>query len=203
MSHASQSSGRSALSLRAIVCFAIPVVLAIGFVSSPFAQSAPGGYGPGGPGTVRGSDGWGGDDRGRPPGSEHRMLSREAIEGPPSPALMRDSIGLSQDQLQRYSERYGNHMAATRSLRDSVRTTMKAMRSAFESGDRSTAREQRDVIERESKELSKRDTDFDKGLKDILTKDQQKRYQKWKENRKKTERDQWTRERRRAADPRA
>jgi hypothetical protein len=32
-------------------------------------------------------------------------------------------------------------------------------------------------------------------LKDILTKDQQKRYQKWKDDRKKAERDQWRRER--------
>jgi hypothetical protein len=106
---------------------------------------------------------------------------------------MRDSINLSPDQLKQYARRYADHMAATRPTRDSLRTTMQAVRSAFERGDRSAAREQRDIVERQSKDLADRDKTFDKGLKDILSKDQQKRYQKWKENREKEERDRWRR----------
>lgn len=176
----SKSSGQS-LPLRAILSLGIPMILALGFVNSPFAQSTPGGYGPGGPGTIRGGGGLGGGDR----------------RGPASPAIMRDSIGLSGDKLQQYTRRYESHMANTKPARDSLRASVQAVRAAFESGDRSAARAQRDIIERQSKEISTQDKAFDKGLKDLLTKDQQKRYDKWKANREKEEGKRWRGERRR------
>jgi Spy/CpxP family protein refolding chaperone len=123
------------------------------------------------------------------------MLSQAAIEGPASPDIMRDSIGLNGSQLQGYTRRYENHMANTKEARDSLRTEVQAMRAAFESGDRSAARDQRDRMEQQSKELSKQDEAFDNGLKDILTKDQQKQYKKWKDNREKAERAQWSQRR--------
>jgi Spy/CpxP family protein refolding chaperone len=192
MSFTSRPKGKPPLSHRAIICIGIPVTLALGVVRSPFAQSAPGGYGHGGPGAGR----WPSEGRMGPPrGGEHRLPSPEAIEGPPSPALMRDSLKLDQDQLQRYAQRYGNHMAATRGVRDSLRTTMASIRASFENGDRSAIREQRTTVERQWKELADQDKNFDKGLKDILSKDQQKRYQKWKDKREKAARDQWRRDR--------
>jgi hypothetical protein len=132
----------------------------------------------------------GGEHMGRP-GGGHRMVSRETVDGPASPAIMRDSISLSSNQLQQYSSRYASHMASTRVERDSLRTNLQAMRTAFENGDRSAARARREVIQRQSKDLADRDKKFDDGLKDILSKDQQKSYQKYKENQDKQQQDRW------------
>jgi Spy/CpxP family protein refolding chaperone len=104
---------------------------------------------------------------------------------------MRDSIKLTGEPLQQYTTRYGNYMASTKPVRDSLRTTMEDIRASFENGDRSAIREQRTTVDRQWKDLSDRDKNFDKGLKDILTKDQQKRYKKWKDDREKAARDQW------------
>jgi hypothetical protein len=169
----------------AAVWLGLTLALLIGVAGSPFAQSAPGGYGPG-PGQGPG----GGGMRHRGGGGQHRMISSEALEGPPAPAILHDSIGLSGDQLQRYSQQYSNYTAETRPVRDSLRTSMQAMRAAFESGDRSEARGRRDALERQAQELKKRDKEFEKVLKEDLTKDQQKRYDKWKDARDKAEREQ-------------
>ena len=118
------------------------------------------------------------------------MMSPETLEGPPAPAILHDSIGLSGDQLQLYARRYSNYTAETGPVRDSLRTSMQAMRAAFESGDRSEARSRGDALQRQSQELAKRDKEFEKVLKEGLTKDQQKRYDKWKDARDKAEREQ-------------
>jgi hypothetical protein len=123
-------------------------------------------------------------------GGGQRMMSSETLEGPPSPAILHDSIGLSGDQLQRYSQQYSNYTADTRPVRDSLRTSMQAMRAAFESGDRSEARGRRDALASQVQELKKKDKEFEKVLKEDLTKDQQKRYDKWKDARDKAEREQ-------------
>jgi hypothetical protein len=68
---------------------------------------------------------------------------------------------------------------------------METMRTAFAQGDRATARERRGTVERQSKMLIDRDKDFEKSLKDLLSKDQQKRYQKLTQNREKEARDCW------------
>ena len=118
------------------------------------------------------------------------MMSSETLQGPPSPAILHDSIGLSGDQLQRYSQQYSNYTADTRPVRDSLRTSMQAMRAAFESGDRSEARGRRDALQSQAQGLKKKDKEFEKALKEHLTKDQQKRYDKWKDARDKAEREQ-------------
>jgi hypothetical protein len=117
------------------------------------------------------------------------MISREALDGPPAPAVLRDSIGLSGDQLRHYTQQYSNYGAETRPARDSLRTSVQAMRAAFESGDRSQAGSRRDAITQQSQELTKRDKDFEKVLKEDLSKDQQKRYDQWKKAREKAEKD--------------
>ena len=179
------------------------LILLVALPASSLAQSGPGGYdppgapgaggyGPGGGGMrPRGGGGF----MGRHGGGEHRMPSPSELEGPPSPAIMRDSISLNTTQVQEYSKRYADHMASTTAERDSLRTAVQAARAAFEEGDRAAARQRGQSIGQQWKDLSDRDKKFDQGLKDILTKDQQKRYQKWKDDRKKAERDQWRRER--------
>jgi hypothetical protein len=175
-------AGKPSKLSRAAVWLGLTFTLLLGIAGSPFAQSGPGGYGPG-PGAGPGGGGM------RHGGGPHREISREALEAPPAPAILRDSIGLGGDQLQRYAQRYSNYMAETGPVRDSLRTSMRAMRAAFESGDRSEARSRRDGLERQSNELVKRDKEFEKMLKQDLSKDQQKRYDKWKKSRQKAERE--------------
>jgi hypothetical protein len=174
-------AGKPSTLTSAAVGLGLTLPLLLGIAGSPFAQSSPGGYGPG-PGP-----GGGGMRRG---GGGHQMMSRETLEGPPSPAILHDSIGLSGDQLQLYARRYSNYTAETGPVRDSLRTSMQSMRAAFESGDRSEAGGRRDALEHQSQELAKRDKAFEKVLKESLTKDQQKRYDKWKDARDKAEREQ-------------
>jgi hypothetical protein len=111
------------------------------------------------------------------------MFSPGVLEGPPAPELLRDSVGLSGSQLQGYTRRYASYVAQTRPGRDSLRTSIEAMRAAFHSGDRSGARSRRDSLSRQAKELSQRDQEFEKTLRASLTKEQQNRYDKWKASR--------------------
>ncbi|HEV2084675.1 MAG TPA: hypothetical protein VGR09_06310 [Gemmatimonadales bacterium] len=176
-------AGKPSKLTSAAVGLGFTLTLLLGIAGSPFAQSGPGGYGPGpGPGPGGGGMRHGGGGR--------QMMSRETLEGPPSPAILHDSIGLSGDQLQLYARRYSNYTAETGPVRDSLRTSMQAMRAAFESGDRSEARGRRDALEGQSQELARRDKEFEKVLKEGLTKDQQKRYDKWKDARDKAGREQ-------------
>lgn len=181
-------AGKPSRLTSAAVWLGLTLALLIGVAGSPFAQSAPGGYGPG-PGQEPGGEGMrhGGMWHG---GGGQRTMSSETLEGPPSPAILHDSIGLSGEQLQRYSQQYSNYTADTRPVRDSLRTSMQAMRAAVESSDRSEARGRRDALERQAQELTKRDKEFEKVLKEDLTKDQRKRYDKWKDARDKAEREQ-------------
>jgi hypothetical protein len=60
------------------------------------------------------------------------------------------------------------------------------MRAGFESGNRSGARGGRDEAVRLSKELQQKDKDFETALEKDLSRDQQKRYEQWKESREKS-----------------
>jgi hypothetical protein len=166
----------------------VQLILAVGLSTAATAQytpSPPGGYGPGTGGQGR----MGGGHRMGPRGGRGDMPTREKIEGPATPAIMRDTVGLSNEQLERYETRYTNHMAATRPVRDSLRAGIEEIRAAFESGDRSAVRERRSDLQRQWKDLSKRDKEFDKALKDFLSKDQQKRHKEWNEAREKAARE--------------
>ena len=153
------------------------IILALamfGLVASGLAQST---YGPDGGWNRRGM-GHGAGSMG-PPRGERRFPSPEQVEGPATPAVMQELLGLAPDQLQKYTARYNEHIAATKSVRDSLRTTMQTMRAEFEDGDRESAREHGPTAERLWKDLSPRDEAFSKGLKDLLSKKQLKQYQEW------------------------
>jgi hypothetical protein len=152
------------------------MLLAAGLAASAAAQNTPGGYGPGG-----------GSRMGPRPGGMSDLPTPSRLAGPPTPAIMRDTVGLSAEQVEQYAVRYGNHMGATRPARDSLRSAMREIRANFENGDRSAAQGRRSGLERQWKELSKRDKQFDKDLKELLSKDQEKRYDKWKKAREKAE----------------
>jgi hypothetical protein len=54
-----------------------------------------------------------------------------------------------------------------------------------ESGDRSSFQERREIFMPLSQELTRRQAAFDDALKDMLDKDQWKRYQKWRDDQRK------------------
>jgi hypothetical protein len=170
---------------------ALPVMIFIAFgfatkVAAQYPSNPPGGYGP----EIQGGAGHtGGAERMGRHGAGGDIPTLELIEGPATPAVMHDTMGLSDELLERYAGRYDDHMAATQPVRDSLRASMKEIRAAFESGDRSVIRERRSEVQRQWKDLSKRDKEFEGGLKDLLSKDQQKRYEKWKEAREKAARE--------------
>jgi hypothetical protein len=116
----------------------------------------------------------------RPRGG-HRMIAREALQGPPAPAILRDSVGLTGDKPQRYTQRYTAYMKETSPARDSLRNSMRDIRASFQNGDRPLAHSRREALSRQAADLNKRDKDFEKSLKQDLSKDQQKRYDAWKE----------------------
>jgi hypothetical protein len=117
------------------------------------------------------------------------MMPGRLLQGPPAPAILRDSVGLTGDRLQRYSQEYTNYMKQTAPARDSLRTAAQAMRNAFEGGDRAQARSRRDAIHQQAQALAGRDRDFEKVLKQNLTADQQKKYDQWKDAQRKAARE--------------
>ncbi len=153
------------------------VVITLAMVSLVASGFAQGTYGPDG-GWGRPGMGHGGGQMG-PGRDERRLPSPEQVEGPATPAVLQDLVGLSPDQLQKYTARYNEHISATKSVRDSLRITMQTMRAEFEDGDRESAREHGPTAERLWKDLSPKDEAFSKGLKDLLTKEQLDQYKKW------------------------
>jgi hypothetical protein len=119
------------------------------------------------------------------------MAMMDAIEGPISPTTLRDSIQVTGDKLQEYIKRYNNYTADTKVTRDSLRKNLEAVRSAYQQGDRNMAQGQRDQIRQQAQDLQKRDADFEKSFRSLLTKDQQKRYDQWKKDREKSREEQW------------
>ena len=93
---------------------------------------------------AQGSSDPSGDHAGPP--HHHNMQRSAALDGPPAPAVLRDSIQLSGKALQQYTQRYESHMASTKASRDSLRASMQAARAAFEKGDRSEAQSRREGL---------------------------------------------------------
>lgn len=172
------------------------LVLVMGLATSALAQYTPGAPQPGATGGGTYGPGSGGDGgrpmrggRRGPPGDAGSMPTPSRIEGPATPAIMHDTVGVKGEPMERYSAMYANHLASTGPLRDSLRSSMEEMRGAFQSGDREGARARRSGLERQWKDLSKRDEQFEKAFKDLLSKDQQKRYKQWRQAREKAEKE--------------
>jgi hypothetical protein len=160
----------------------LPVILT-GMLAAPLIGQSGAGASP----DTRPQSGWG-EHHGSP---RHRMEALEAAVGPASPAVLRDTVQLSGAKLEQYTKQYNAYIASTKVTRDSLRNTLQAMRSAFQGGDRSKAGEQRDIAMRQSQDLQKRDQEFEKSVRPLLDKDQQNRYDTWKNDRKKNAHERW------------
>ena len=132
----------------------------------------------------RGGMGRGGMGGGRG-GAPSMMITDEQIEGPPTPGMMLQLLTLDERQSAAYTHAWDSLMAETKVERDSARSAVKAMRDGFSGGDRESARSNGGIARRLAGDLAKRDQAFDASLKTLLTRDQRKEYDKWKDQNKK------------------
>jgi hypothetical protein len=112
-------------------------------------------------------------------------LDPVVLEGPPVPAEFARIVELPENQVGRYAQLYERFMASTRPQRDSLTALRRDMRSAFEQGDRETARQQAGQLRPLTEELHRQQATFDGTLQPLLEKDQWKRYQHWRDDERK------------------
>jgi hypothetical protein len=153
-------------------------------------------------GSAAAQDGYGPESRGGPggtgePGMRHGMrqgmrgpgrmasLDPVVLEGPPVPAEFARIVELPEDQVGRYTQLYERFMASTRPQRDSLTTLRRDVRAAFEQGDRDAGRQQMGQLRPLTEDLQRRQATFDETLQPLLSKDQWKRYQHWREDERK------------------
>ncbi len=113
------------------------------------------------------------------------MITDEQLEGPPTPGLMHQLLSLDVAQTATYTRAWDSLMSATKIERDSAQAAVKAMRDGFTGGDRTGARGNAVTAQRLARDLAKEDEAFDHSLKGLLTKDQLKQYDKWKDQNQK------------------
>ena len=128
------------------------------------------------------------------PGGGMEFPTQEEVEGPPTPAALKDLIALDEAGSARYTALYTSHMDSTRTVRDSLRSALKWLRDARDNGDRegmrAAFRQHGPDVRRLWKDLSKRDEAFDKSTKEILTKDQRKKLEQWQDQQEKERADE-------------
>jgi hypothetical protein len=157
--------------------------LALG--GAPLAAQGPGGLGrPGGSGMGgrHGGGGWGGHRGGAeaPP-----IPTDQELAGPPAPATLKGVLSLSDEQVDRYRPLWDRHMNETKPQRDSAQTALTALHRAFDDHDRTVMRQYFPVLHSLAPALEDRDKKFaDKELRPILTKDQAKGFDKWRDGQK-------------------
>ena len=118
-----------------------------------------------------------GQGRGTPP-------DPVVLNGPPAPADFQKLVQLPPDKVPGYQGLYDRFMAETKPQRDSLAALRGGM-GGGDSGGRESFQQRRDVFMPLSDELTRRQAAFDDALKDMLEKDQWKRYQKWRDEERK------------------
>jgi Spy/CpxP family protein refolding chaperone len=160
---------------------AILLALAGGMTSTVSAQYPDGDSGPGagGPGGMRHGHGMMG---GGPGGGMMKPLDPVVVEGPPSPAEFAKITSVT--DTQRYATLYSHFMTNTQPQRDSLAAARTAMRNAFEDRDREAARRQMSLLKSLGDDLSKQQETFDRAVKEMLKKEEWKKYQGWRSDRR-------------------
>jgi Spy/CpxP family protein refolding chaperone len=161
---------------------AILLALAGGMTTTVLAQYPDGdsGAGGGGPGGMRHGHGMMGGGPGR---GMMKPLDPVVAEGPPPPTEFATITSVA--DTQRYATLYGRFMANTKPERDSLAAARTAMRNAFEDHDREAGRGQMSLLKSLGDDLAKQQETFDNALKEMLKKDEWKKYQNWRADRRK------------------
>ncbi|HEU4648572.1 MAG TPA: hypothetical protein VFS33_05895 [Gemmatimonadales bacterium] len=169
-----------------LVAFAL---LALG--GAPLAAQYTGGFGPpgGGAGGFGGALG-GGNGRGRWGGGGRHggaasLPTEQELAGPLSPEALKGVLSLADSQVDRYRPLWEQHMQATKVQRDSAQAALSGLHRALQDHDRTAMRQYVPVLRRLAPDLENRDKQFaDKQLKPVLTKDQAKSFDKWRDDQK-------------------
>ena len=106
------------------------------------------------------------------------------LQGPPAPADFQKLVQLPDAKLAGYQNLSDHLMEQTKPQRDSLAALRNGM---GDSEDRSSFEQRREIFQPLSQELTRRQAAFDDALKDMLDKDQWKRYQKWREDQRKAD----------------
>ena len=161
----------------------------LGLTGMPLLAQGPGGSPGGGgwgmPGGHGGHHGWGGGRAGQGAGGQRTAPDPVITEGPPKPDDFAAMFQLADSQRPGYDSLYHSLMDSTAAERDSVVTARQEIRAAFQSGDREGAEEPMRTLRALTKDLANRQKSFDESLKPLLSHDQWKRYDKWREERRK------------------
>jgi len=119
-------------------------------------------------------------------GGRGQSFDPVVFEGPPVPDSMAALVSLDGDGLARYTTMYQNLMESTKSQRDSLTTLRQSWRAARDDGGETGDRSGGMGGMREIRQyLADRQRQFDQALEATLTKDQFKRYQAWRDQRRK------------------
>jgi hypothetical protein len=115
------------------------------------------------------------------------MPTDREVAGTLAPDALKGVLSLSDDQLARYRPLWEQqHMADTKAQRDSVQTALAALHRGFDDHDRTVMRQYFPVVLSLAPALEDRDKAFaDKQLKPLLTKEQAKSFEKWRDEQKK------------------
>jgi hypothetical protein len=119
---------------------------------------------------------------GGPGGGMMKPIDPVVAEGPPPPEQFATITSVA--DTQRYATLYGHFMANTKPQRDSLAAARTAMRDAFEDRDREAGRRQMSLLKSLSDDLAKQQETFDKAVKEMLKKDEWKKYQDWRADRR-------------------
>lgn len=134
------------------------------------------------PSMAQGPGGSGGPDRGGPPdgmpgGRPGSRVDPLALSGPMEPGQFMMVTNATLAQQDRYAVMYDNYQASTRSERTMLDSTRSRLGAAMESGKPDQARRLMQGMEGSGKLLEKAMKEFDRGVKDLLGKDQWKLYE--------------------------
>lgn len=161
-------------------------LLALG--GAPLAAQYSGGFGPPGGGGGFGGGfggghgGWGG---GRHGGGAASLPTEQELAGPLPPESLKGVLSLADSQVGRYRPLWEQHMQATKVQRDSAQAALSGVHRAMQEHDRTAMQQYVPVLRRLAPNLEDRDKQFaDKQLKPILTKDQAKSFDQWRDDQK-------------------
>jgi hypothetical protein len=127
----------------------------------------------------------GGGGRGmRPHGERSQSFDPVVFQGPPMPDSMATLVGLDAGGVARYATMYQNLMTSTKSERDSLASIRQARRASRENGVGPQERGGPGGMREIRQYLEDRQKQFDQALGDVLSKEQLKRYQNWREQRR-------------------
>lgn len=109
------------------------------------------------------------------------VLTPDAIQGPPTPALIYSIVGMDDPQLVRYVAAYRAHMAATWDTRWGLMSALRAMDRAAQRSDADALRYYQLTAGALWRSLRTQDQDFESSLGSILHPDQLRRFRSWRD----------------------